>query len=50
MLKMALIYINAFIEDVGTIKEANIKRFCHTFLDLYLIGNHDLLDRLFLVH
>ena len=50
MLKLALIYNNRFIEDVRTMKEANIKEFCHTFWDLYIIGNQDLLDRLFNAH
>ena len=47
MLKMALNYKNRFIEDVRTMKEANIKECCHTFLNLYIIGNQELLDRLF---
>ena len=50
MLKMALNYNNSFIEDVRTIKEANIKEFCNTFLNFYITGNQDLLDRLFLAH
>ena len=50
MLKMALNYNNSFIEDVRTIKEANIQEFCHTFLNLYITGNQDLLDRLFHAH
>ena len=50
MLKMALNYNNYFFEDVRTMKEANIKEFCHTFLNLYIIGNQDLLDRLFHAH
>ena len=50
MLKMALNYNNRFIEDVRTMKEANIKEFSHTFLNLFIIGNKDLLDRLFHAH
>ena len=50
MLKMALNFNNSFIEDVRTIKEANIQEFCHTFLNLYITGNQYLLDRLFHVH
>ena len=47
MLKMALNCNNSFIEDVRTIKEANIKEFCNTFLIFYITGNQDLLDILF---
>ena len=50
MLKMELNYNNRFIEVVRTMKEANIKEFCHTFLNLCIIGNQDLLDRLFHAH
>ena len=49
-LKMALNYNNSFIEDVRTIKEANIQEFKHKFLNLYITGNQDLLDRLFHAH
>ena len=38
MLKMALNYNNSFVEDVRIIKEANKNGFCHTFLDLDIIG------------
>ena len=47
---MALKYNNSFIEDSRTIKETNIKEFCHTFLNLYIIGNQDLIDRHFQAH
>ena len=47
VLKIALDYNSPFFEDVRTIKEANIKGFCRSFLDLYIIGYQDLLDRLF---
>ena len=50
ILKMALNYNNRFIEDVRTMKEANIKEFCHTFWNLYIIGKQDLLDRIFHAH
>ena len=50
MLKMALNYNNFLIEDVRTIEEANITTFCRTFLDLYIIGNQDLLAKLLHVH
>ena len=50
MKKMALYYNNSFIEDVRTIKEANIKAFRHAFSDLYIIGNQDLLDKLCHAH
>ena len=39
MLKMELNYKESFVDNVRTIKEATIKGFCHTFLDLYIIGN-----------
>ena len=45
MLKMALNYDNYFIEDVRTMKGANINKFCHTFLNLYIIGNQELVTR-----
>ena len=47
---MALNYNNSFIGDVRTVKEANIQEFCRTFLNLYITGNQDLLDRLFHAH
>ena len=50
MLKLALNYNNYFNEDVRIMKEANIKEFRHTLLNLYTIGNQDLLDRLFHAH
>ena len=50
MLKIALNYNNCFIEDVRTVKEANVNEFGHTFFNFYIIGNQDLLDRLFHAH
>ena len=50
MLRMALNYNNSLNEDNRTIKEANKQEFFHTFLNLYITSNQDLLDRFFHAH